>query len=259
MESDVGEDKGQSDSENVTSRAENPGNVQNGSSIDDKGPRQKRHQLRATDGYVEVKMRSGSYYLGYLKNGKKEGPDGKFVWPNGDVYLGAWKDNKRHGKGTFTFASGAVYEGNYLMNKKCGRGTYRYANGNVYEGEWVDNKTHGKGTFSFANGDIFRGSVVNDLFHGDGEYCYANGDIFTGTYAENQRQGRGTYIRFVFSHPSCFSSRLVLVPALPPDDFFPLRFRSRFDSQGPTRMPMAIATKESTTETRAMEKECSLP
>ena len=50
---------------------------------------------------------------------------GATKYENGDSYVGEWKDNKRHGKGT-----------------------YRYADGNKYVGEWKDDDFNGKGTLT---------------------------------------------------------------------------------------------------------------
>ena len=52
-------------------------------------------------------------------------------YPNGDKYVGAFKDDMFHGQGTAT-----------------------YANGEKYVGEWKDNNFHGQGTKTIADGRI---------------------------------------------------------------------------------------------------------
>ncbi len=44
------------------------------------------------------------------------------MWSDGRSYVGEWKDNKMHGKGTFTFAGGKVYVGEFANDKRQGFG-----------------------------------------------------------------------------------------------------------------------------------------
>lgn len=66
--------------------------------------------------------------LWHLRDQKSEknGPHAMVYLMNGDTYLGEWKNNMKHGKGTYT----------------CAR------TGSVYEGEWKDDRRDGYGTFS---------------------------------------------------------------------------------------------------------------
>ena len=43
----------------------------------------------------------GHNYTGDFKDGKRHGT-GKYIYPNGDIYEGEWKNNIREGEGTFT-------------------------------------------------------------------------------------------------------------------------------------------------------------
>ena len=43
---------------------------------------------------------------------------GTFLWPDGRLYVGEWKDNMMHGYGTYTWPDGRKYEGEYLKDKK---------------------------------------------------------------------------------------------------------------------------------------------
>ncbi len=89
---------------------------------------------------------------------------GTYTFPNGNKYVGEWKDNKRHGKGTFTFANGEKYVGEWKDSKFNGQGTYTYVSGNKYVGEWKFGEKHGQGTFTFANGDKKVGEWKDDNF-----------------------------------------------------------------------------------------------
>ena len=42
---------------------------------------------------------------------------GTYVWENGHIYVGEWKDGEYHGQGTFTFSDGGVQKGIWKNNK----------------------------------------------------------------------------------------------------------------------------------------------
>ena len=58
---------------------------------------------------------------------------GKLTWPNGDQYLGAFKNGSKHGRGVATFADGESYDGQYENDKKHGTGKFKFADGNICE------------------------------------------------------------------------------------------------------------------------------
>ena len=41
---------------------------------------------------------------------------GRTIYPSGDVYIGEYKNDLRHGQGTHTSVDGAVYTGNWKMD-----------------------------------------------------------------------------------------------------------------------------------------------
>ena len=94
----------------------------------------------------------GDEYVGNFKDGAREG-HGTWRMANGNEYVGDNKDDKPHGQGTYTFANGEKYVGNRKAGKLDGHGTYNFANGDEYVGSWKDNKPEGHGTYSLANGE----------------------------------------------------------------------------------------------------------
>jgi hypothetical protein len=62
------------------------------------------------------------------------------TYSNGDKYVGAHKDGKRHGQGTLTSANGNKYVGAYKDHKYHGQGTYTYVDGRIEEGIWKEGK-----------------------------------------------------------------------------------------------------------------------
>ncbi len=64
--------------------------------------------------------------------------------PNGDKYVGEWKDGKVSGEGTLTFPNKASYKGHLLDGTFHGKGTLILPNGHdAYVGEFENGSLHG--------------------------------------------------------------------------------------------------------------------
>ena len=87
---------------------------------------------------------------------------GTYTWPDGNKYVGEFKEDKRNGQGTFTFLNGSKYVGEFKDGKMQGQGTYTWVDGNKYVGNMMDNKLYGQGTYTFANGDTYAGSFTDN-------------------------------------------------------------------------------------------------
>lgn len=62
---------------------------------------------------------------------------GTFTWPDGEKYVGEFRNDKRSGQGTFTWSNGEKYVGAFSDNKRHGRGVRYSADGLVLEqGLW---------------------------------------------------------------------------------------------------------------------------
>lgn len=91
---------------------------------------------------------------------------GAETFANGDKYVGQFKDDEFHGKGTYTWTNGDKYVGYFKNNNYNGEGAFTFADGHKYAGEYKDNKRNGKGTFTFADGTVKSGIWA------DGKYLY---------------------------------------------------------------------------------------
>ena len=114
------------------------------------------------------------------------------------IYVGEWKDGKRHGRGTFTWADGAKYVGEYVGewkdDKPNGRGEWTSPYLPVkYVGEYKDGKRHGQGSMNLADGGTYVGQWENHNFHGQGTYTYVNGDKYVGEFKDGKQHGQGTF------------------------------------------------------------------
>ena len=68
---------------------------------------------------------------------------GKFLYEykSGNVYIGEYKDSKKHGQGTFTWENGTRYIGEFKNGNIHGQGTKTYTNGIIEKGIWENNKS----------------------------------------------------------------------------------------------------------------------
>jgi hypothetical protein len=118
---------------------------------------------------------------------------GTFTYPNGEKYVGEYKDGLRGGQGTYTFPNGEKYVGEFRDDKFNGKGTYTYANGEKYVGEYKDGVRSGQGTNIFPNGDKYFGELRDDKFNGRGTLSYADGEEYVGEFEDGLRNGQGTF------------------------------------------------------------------
>ena len=63
---------------------------------------------------------------------------GKYIYPNGEKYVGEWKNGKFCGQGTYTFPDGRMYVGELKNRKYNGQGTFTLPDGTKYVGEYKD-------------------------------------------------------------------------------------------------------------------------
>lgn len=54
---------------------------------------------------------------------------GEFMWPNGQIYKGQYKSNKKHGDGELHWTNGMVFIGKWNWGMKEGEGIVRSASG----------------------------------------------------------------------------------------------------------------------------------
>jgi len=77
----------------------------------------------------------GSYTGPRSATNQRDGPAARNVFPNGDIYKGAYKEGKRSGQGMYVWKSGGKYVGEYDAGERNGKGTLWYPDGGIYEGK----------------------------------------------------------------------------------------------------------------------------
>lgn len=139
-----------------------------------------------------TELPNGDRYVGNFRNGLPDGI-GTYYWQNGRQYSGEIKNARASGKGKFTTLANIIYEGDFIDGKIVGKGSVYYPNGARYVGELKDFRRVGQGIYTVKNGDKFTGEFVNDEMAPIGVLALSNGDSFSGEIQAMKPNGKGTY------------------------------------------------------------------
>ena len=143
------------------------------------------------------KRRSSSVEM--EKFSESEGWIDATILSTGDVFEGAMKRHRPHGRGTcIRVSSGHMYEGQWKSGKWHGQGILTDASDRViYEGEFADGSPHGYGILHFrGSSSWYEGEFLNGQFHGKGTYVDGTGGWYSGEWRQGCRHGRGKYVKW---------------------------------------------------------------
>lgn len=129
----------------------------------------------------------GSFY-NYMRNG-----NGTMIFANGEIYNGEWKSDKFHGFGTLTWVNGDKYEGNFNNGLRHGEGQIVWISGERFKGNFEQGKRTGFGVMQYSNGESYSGDWKEDQFEGLGKYTFSNGAIYEGDFKKGIRHGKGVF------------------------------------------------------------------
>lgn len=116
---------------------------------------------------VPISFTQRAVYAGNWARGIREGR-GTHWNGEGKLYIGEWRNNKRHGTGSYFFNIPSWkenehtefwlkdnfenYTGDFVEDHFQGKGTYRWPDGQRYEGSFFASDKHGEGTFYYTTG-----------------------------------------------------------------------------------------------------------
>lgn len=93
-----------------------------------------------------------------LEQGKQRDIRGPFlVAAEESLYIGEFKQDKRHGRGIQLFKDGCYYEGYFKDDFTNTRGRLVFSDGDMYIGDLVDNSMNGKGVYFKRDGSKYTG------------------------------------------------------------------------------------------------------
>lgn len=113
----------------------------------------------------------------------------------GSFYTGYLKDGKYHGQGTYYYSfKRAYYKGPWKNGLKHGKGTLVQFSGNTYRATWVDDEIIGEVSYEFVNeGDVLYRRMANGNFTDAYKLVYHNGTVLEGTTKAGDLEGMVTY------------------------------------------------------------------
>jgi len=128
-------------------------------------------------------------YMGIFKSGKFHGY-GRLEVPisftEEEVYAGNWVEGIREGRGTHWNGKGKLYIGEWRNNKRHGQGSYFF---NLPE--WQENE-HTEFWLK-DNYENYTGDFVEDHYQGYGTYRWPDGQKYVGGFYASDKHGEGTF------------------------------------------------------------------
>lgn len=109
----------------------------------------------------------------------------RYVYVDGSVYTGGWRDGKPDGKGQLVRTSGATFKGIWSDGLLAGQGEFISSNGFHYTGDFSNGEITGRGLLAYPGDNEIkesRGEFFNALENGEQEFVYRSGQRRVGRY-----------------------------------------------------------------------------
>ncbi len=142
----------------------------------------------------------GDFFDGSFKNGEFWNGEGKMTSENGEVFEGEFK-NSSFANGKYIWPNGDSYVGEMFNKEFHGFGTFIQLDiGETYSGYWKNGDRHGAGTTINNDGSSFEGEFRdNRYWNGTGTVVYRDAEsnitgTYEGQYSNGYRNGRGKYV-----------------------------------------------------------------
>ena len=128
---------------------------------------------------------------------------GPYRHADGSVYVGQYRDGKRHGRGRLIEKDGSLLDGNFLEDLAHGDCNYYWKHGDTYLGEYKNGDRNGVGVCYYAGNRQYDGQWKNGKKHGFGRYSHFDGSVFEGEFVNGKREQKAiTYFRSGEIHDS---------------------------------------------------------
>jgi hypothetical protein len=87
---------------------------------------------------------------------------GAYTYDDWSKYVGAFKDDKRHGEGTMTYPDGQTYRGGFKYDRRDGPGVYTSPNGSKWTGAFKNDRPNGPGVLTDKSGKVLKAGLWVD-------------------------------------------------------------------------------------------------
>lgn len=137
---------------------------------------------------------NGNYYIGNFKDDYYDGY-GIYSWKSEEmIYYGNWQKGLQNGYGYQLKNSKAVVAG-YYINGKLTRDmlTYDYTN-NIYKNNCAGDCANGFGQYKYSDKSWYYGFFQNNKPHYLGMYKNNEGDLYMGQFIANKMEGVGMVV-----------------------------------------------------------------
>ena len=119
---------------------------------------------------------------------------GKKVYQDKHVYVGALYHGQKHGLGTQKYADGGLYEGEFQRDRRHGRGKKVTPGKDSYVGSWQNNVRHGQGKVTCTKGVAEGEFRHNWMYNGKGVIMHSNGSTGEGEWIQGILHGTLTNV-----------------------------------------------------------------
>ena len=120
-----------------------------------------------------------------------KGGSGKFLFSNGDVYEGNFKEHARKGIGKYTWADGSTYEGEFKDNKHHRDGKLTKIDGKYMLGTFKENNPKKVKYFDIQNQEITLDQYNTAVQSGFARVDYSNQSFYEGNFVNGKPNGKG--------------------------------------------------------------------
>lgn len=144
------------------------------------------------NGYGSYLYDNGAVYMGEFKDGDMMG-HGIYFYEDGEKYIGNFKYGEYEGEGASIKTDGAKYIGEFSGGEFNGFGRLYFSSGKKYTGHFVEGVKEGYGIYEFTNGQKYMGYFSGDSYNGKGKMIFSNGAEYSGDFVDNKREGFGIY------------------------------------------------------------------
>ena len=129
----------------------------------------------------------GSRYFGYFKNDYFKDGFGRYIYNNGNKYIGTFKNGNNDGYGKFCSTSGRVYRGEWKNDKLDGYCNVNWTNGQNFEEEFEQGDFNGIGIIKFSTGTLYQGEFKSGKIEGIGTMLYNDNREYQGEFKDGER------------------------------------------------------------------------